>query len=123
MSDLGIGTHFIWVFISMYADKGIVKVSIPTKIGVCVQGPTSEICNLSYISFFNPCNGSKFYPTLSSQCQNIQACKTVSNLYFIYFYGVKCIILDLYITTFYEDMIRIKIVLIIFCLHFLDWCR
>ena len=46
--ELGIGTPFIWVLISMYVDKGTAKVPTSSKIGVRVQLSTSEIWNLPY---------------------------------------------------------------------------
>ena len=46
MSELGIGSPFICVFISMYVDNGSPKVPILAEIGVRVQRPTSKILNL-----------------------------------------------------------------------------
>ena len=45
LSELVLHTHLIWVSISKYIDNGTAKVPISAKIGVRVQGPTSEICN------------------------------------------------------------------------------
>ena len=46
MSHLWLGTPFIWISISMYIDTGTAKVPMFFKIGVRVQGLTSEIWNL-----------------------------------------------------------------------------
>ena len=51
VSNLGIGTHFIWGFISAYVDKWIAKVPTSSKIGVNVQGSTSEIWNSPYETY------------------------------------------------------------------------
>ena len=51
-SDVVMGTPFIWVSISKYVDNGTAKVPISAKIGVRVQGSTSEIWNLPFTLLF-----------------------------------------------------------------------